>query len=234
MVDFEGRHVAVTGGSGALGSAVVEALVEAGAVCHLTCLNDEERERCPSHERVEIVSPVDATNEGQVESFYSRFESKALWASIHIAGGFAFGPIESVSEADFRAQLDINAVTCFLACREAVKAMRRTGHGGRIVNVASRPGVMPELGENMVAYTASKAAVVGVTQALGAEVASEGIWVNAVVPSIIDTPTNRESMPDAPHDDWATPAQIARTILFLASTSNEATRAGLVPVYARS
>lgn len=234
MKDLEGRHVAVTGGTGGLGGAVVDALLAAGAHCHLTCLTDDERDACrhAGHERVTLAAPVDVAHESMVAPFYEGIPS--LWGSIHLAGGFAWGPVESVSEAELRAQMDMNAVSCFLCCREAVKAMRRTGAGGRIVNVAARPGVMPELGASMVAYTASKAAVVAMTAALGAEVASEGIWVNAVVPSIIDTPANRQAMADADHDAWAAPEDIANTIVFLASPGNHATRSGLVPVYARS
>jgi NAD(P)-dependent dehydrogenase (short-subunit alcohol dehydrogenase family) len=86
----------------------------------------------------------------------------------------------------------------------------------------------------MVAYTASKAAVAAITQALADEVAPDGILVNAIVPSIIDTPANRKAMPEADHDKWPKPAEIAETIVYLASSSNRSTRAALVPVYGRS
>jgi len=86
----------------------------------------------------------------------------------------------------------------------------------------------------MIAYTAGKAAVAAITRALAAEVAPEGILVNAVAPSIIDTPANRAAMPKADHSLWPTPAQIAETIAFLASPGNEVTSGAVVPVYGRA
>jgi NAD(P)-dependent dehydrogenase (short-subunit alcohol dehydrogenase family) len=143
-------------------------------------------------------------------------------------------PIENTSKDDFLAQLSTNALTCFLCCREAVRIMKSRGAGGRIVNVAARPALFPELGAGMVAYTAAKAAVAAITQSLAAEVAASGILVNAVVPSIMDTPANRKAMPAANHDAWPKTHQVASTIAFLVSPDNTVTRAALVPVYGRS
>jgi len=128
--------------------------------------------------------------------------------------------------------LDMNAVTAFLCCREAIKNMR--GRGGRIVNVSAQPGVEPRRGAGMAAYAASKAAVSALTLSLAEEVASEGIWVNAVVPSIMDTEANRRAMPKADHSKWPGLDEVAATIAFLASPQNAVTRAALVPVYGRS
>jgi len=86
----------------------------------------------------------------------------------------------------------------------------------------------------MAAYAASKAAVSALTLSLAEEVASEGIWVNAVVPSIMDTEANRKAMPKADHAKWPKPEEVAATIAFLASPQNAVTRAALVPVYGRS
>ncbi len=104
--------------------------------------------------------------------------------------------------------------------------------GGRIINVAARPALVPAGG--MLAYTTSKAAVASLTQCLAAEVIGESILVNAVVPSIIDTPANRSSMRDADHASWPKAAEIAEAIAFLASPSNRLTSGALVPVYGRA
>ena len=130
--------------------------------------------------------------------------------------------------------LDLNVLTSFLCCRAAAETMRRTGRGGRIVNVAARPALEPRSGAGMVAYTASKAAVAAMSEALAQELLGDSILVNAVAPSVIDTPANRKAMPKADHATWAKPAEIAATIRFLVSPDNKVTRGGIVPVYGLS
>ena len=100
------------------------------------------------------------------------------------------------------------------------------------MNVGARPALVPAGG--MVAYSTSKAGVVSLTQCLSEELAGDGIWVNAVVPSIMDTPGNRAAMPDADHAAWPSVADVARTVAFLASPDNAVTRGAVVPVYGRS
>lgn len=236
---FDGRHIVVTGGTGALGSAAVGLFLESGAVCYIPCFHRDELKRFPYTDRCQIAEGVDLTDEPSVESFYKRFDgagSPRLWGSIHIAGGFAMSPATSVSKADFVKMMQLNALTCFLCCREAVKRMRAgaPSPGGRIVNVAARPGLIPDQGAGMVPYAASKAAVAAITQALAAEVAVDGVLVNAVVPSIMDTPANRQSMPSADFAKWPKVEEVAATIAFLASPQNAVTRGGLIPVYGRS
>jgi NAD(P)-dependent dehydrogenase (short-subunit alcohol dehydrogenase family) len=130
----------------------------------------------------------------------------------------------------------LNAGTCFLCCREAVKAMRAAGRpaedGGRIVNVIARPAIEPTGG--MLAYSTSKAAVASLTQCLAKEVVDDGILVNAVAPSIMDTPANRAAMPDADFDAWPKVEEVARTMVWLASPANALTTGTLVPVYGRA
>lgn len=139
-------------------------------------------------------------------------------------------PIEETDRAALMHMLEMNLVTCHLCCRAAVRALTS---GGRIVNVASRPALEPRTGAGMSAYTASKAAVAALTQALAQEVAERDILVNAVAPSIIDTSANRAAMPNAEHASWPRPEAIAATIAFLASPENRTTRGGIVPVYGR-
>lgn len=223
----------MTGGTGALGSAVVGNLLERGGHVHVPVFAEQELERFPhrDHPRVTTVAGVDLTDEASAESFYA--SRPPLWASLQIAGGFAMAPLEETSADDLRRMLERNLTTCFLACREAVRRIRAASHGGgRLVNVAAKPALVPTGG--LAAYVASKAAVVGLTQTLSEELAPEGIWVNAVVPSVMDTPANRAGMPDADHDAWPAVADVAETLAFLASPSNRVTRGALVPVYGRS
>jgi NAD(P)-dependent dehydrogenase (short-subunit alcohol dehydrogenase family) len=210
---MQGRHVVVTGGNGALGGAVVAWLEARGA-----------------HVHVPDLATVDLTDEAAATAYYAA--RPPLWASIQLAGGFAMANLTETSLADFEKQWRTNAVTCFLACREAVRAIRKAGGGGRIVNVAARPVLVPTGG--MTAYAAAKASVAAITQGLAAELAGEQILVNAVVPSLIDTPANRAAMPNADHAAWPKPAELAEAIGFLVSPDNAVTSGALVPVYGRS
>ncbi len=231
-MDYRERHVIVTGGTGALGAAVVGALVEAGATCHVPYVVAAEAERFAlrRHERVKLVAMSDLGDEADVARLFSSVSQ--LWASIHLVGGFAMAEVAQTTKAELMKQIEMNLVTAFLCSRGAVNAM--TGRGGRIVNVAARPALEPRSGAGMAAYTASKAAVVAFTIALSEEVAKLGILVNAVAPSIMDTAANRAAMPKADHAAWPKVEEVAATILFLASPQNAVTRGAIVPVYGRT
>jgi NAD(P)-dependent dehydrogenase (short-subunit alcohol dehydrogenase family) len=225
--------IVVTGGTGALGAGVVELFLSRGATVHLPMMEAALPAHLPwrEHARVKPAPGVSLDDEAQVTQFYAALPS--LWASVHLVGGFAMAKLAETSLADFEKQWRMNTVTCFLACREAVKAIRRSGtSGGRIVNVAARPVLSPTGG--MIAYVASKAGVAALTQSLAPELLAENILVNAVLPSTIDTPANRKAMPGADHDSWPKPAQIAETIAFLASPENSLTTGTLVPVFGRA
>ena len=231
-MDYRDRHVIVTGGTGALGAAVVGALVDAGATCHVPYVVAAEAERFAlrQHERVKLVAMSDLADEADVARLYGSVDR--LWASIHLVGGFAMAEVAQTTKTELMKQIEMNLVTSFLCSRGAVNAM--TGRGGRIVNVAARHALEPRGGANMTAYTATKAGLAGLTQALAEEVAKDRIWVNAVAPSIMDTPANRAAMPKADHAAWPKVEEVAATILFLASPQNAVTRGAIVPVYGKT
>jgi NAD(P)-dependent dehydrogenase (short-subunit alcohol dehydrogenase family) len=224
--DLRDRHVVVTGGTGALGSAVVEALRASGAICHLP-VRKAGTDATPG---VLVTAGIDVADEGAVTRYYAGLPP--LWASVHLAGGFAGAPLLESSLALLRAQLDVNLVTAFLCSREAVRAMRRTAGAGRIVNVASRLAVSPAGGA--LAYAAAKAAVAAFSSSLAAEVRDDGIVVNTIAPSVIDTPANRAAMPKADFSRWASPAAVAEVIRWLISPLNTLVSGAVVPVYGRA
>jgi NAD(P)-dependent dehydrogenase (short-subunit alcohol dehydrogenase family) len=230
MMDFSGKHVVVTGGTGALGGAVVGALLATGASCTVPYQHDAEAQRFPhrGNPKAKLIAVADLADEATVAKAYGGLE---LWASIHIAGGFAAGKVADTGRAALMAQLDGNLVSCFLCCRAAVNAMAA---GGRIVNVAARPALEWRAGAGMAAYTVAKAGVAALTVALAEEVAKDGILVNAVAPSIMDTPANRAAMPKADHALWPKVEEVAATILFLASPDNRVTRGAIVPVFGKA
>jgi NAD(P)-dependent dehydrogenase (short-subunit alcohol dehydrogenase family) len=227
-LDFSGKQVVVTGGTGALGRAVVEAFLDAGATVTVPHRGAAPAEM-PRSDRLRLVGAVELADEAHVMRFYA--DLPELWASVNAAGGFAAAPATETPLAALRAQLDQNLVSAFLCSREAV---RRIGKGpGRIVNVASRAAIEPTGGS--LAYTIAKAGVVALTRALADEVKGadgSSILVNAVVPTVIDTPANRKAMGSSPDvvARWRKPADVAATILWLASPANRVTTGAIVPV----
>src|SRR5688572_7391132 len=148
-LDLKGKQVVVTGGGGALGSAVVEVLKAAGAECLVPLRS----------------AGVDLTDEASVAKFYAGVPR--LWASVHCAGGFAMAPFAETPLSLLKSQLDVNLTTAFLCCREAVKRIRAASGEGRIVNVTSKAADVASGGA--VAYAASKAAVSQLTRSLAEE-----------------------------------------------------------------
>jgi NAD(P)-dependent dehydrogenase (short-subunit alcohol dehydrogenase family) len=223
--DLEGRNVVVTGARGGLGGAVVAALRARGARCHLP-------QRAPAGPEADpgtvVTGGLDLTDEGAVRGYYAALPP--LWASVHLAGGFAGAPLVDTSLALLRGQLDVNLVTAFLCCREAARGLKARREG-RIVNVASRAALVPAGGS--LAYAASKAAVVALTQGLAAELRDDGILVNAIAPATIDTPKNRTDMPASDKSRWASPEAIAEIVAWLISPSNTLVNGAVVPVYGR-
>lgn len=223
---FEGLEIVVTGGTGGLGRGVVAALLEEGATCWIPNVDARLSADFPykDHERVHLVEGVDMLDEAQVTAFYGQVGR--VYASIHLVGGFRMAPLAETSAADFDKMLKLNAVTAFLCSKAAVARMQG---GGRIVNVAARPALTPSAG--MLAYAVSKAAVVSLTTSLAEELKPQGIWVNAVAPSIMDTPDNRKAMPKADHAKWPKVEEVARAINYLASPANALTTGLVMPVY---
>ena len=239
MVAFHGSHVVVTGGTGALGTAVVAALRAAGAVCHVTNMVAAELEQYPHRNDpgVHVTTGLDLADEAAVRRFYAALPP--LWASIHLAGGFAMSPVAETSAADFADQFQMNALSAFLCSAAAIRAIRARAapgpggaKGGRIVNVAARPGLEPRLGSGMVAYATAKAAVAAMTQALAAGNLGRGDLGQrggAVDPRHPGQPRRDARCADL--TSWVAPSAVAEVIAFLASPDNRVTRGAVIPVY---
>jgi NAD(P)-dependent dehydrogenase (short-subunit alcohol dehydrogenase family) len=180
----------------------------------------------PRSERLRLAGGVELADEAHVMRYYADLPD--LWASVHCAGGFAAARAVETPLVALRGQLDENLVSAFLCAREAVRRMG--DRGGRIVNVASRAAVEPRGGS--LAYTIAKTGVLALTRALADEVKDAGILVNAVVPTVIDTPANRKAMPSPPEvvARWSQPADVAAAILWLASPANRVTTGAAIPV----
>lgn len=209
------KAAVVTGGTGALGRSVVAALLGTGWTVHVP-FTSEAPEPAPEGSPGTLrAARADLTDPGAVERFFTGVtaSSGGLHLLCNLVGGFASGAAEDTDPSVWERLLAVNATAPFLAIRGAVPLLRAAG-GGAVVNVAAAGLSEPRPG--MAAYLASKAALASLTRSLAREFAPDAITVNAVAPTIIDTPANRRAMPDADRSTWLGPSEIADVVLFLA------------------
>jgi NAD(P)-dependent dehydrogenase (short-subunit alcohol dehydrogenase family) len=228
--------IVVTGGTGALGSAVVAELLACGARVVTTWVIEAERDRLSAelgdHELLELVE-ADLLAEGGPDAAIAAAAGRPpLAALVNLVGGYAQGGRVHEAPADeLERMLALNVMTAFRSCRAALPAMVAQG-GGSIVCVGAKAALQPFSGAS--GYITSKAAVLAFVGALAVEYRDDGIRANAVLPSVIDTPANRAQMPDADHSTWVPPVQIARVIRFLCSPDSAPTSGAAIPVYGRA
>ncbi|WP_158056280.1 SDR family oxidoreductase [Halorussus halophilus] len=233
--EYADQTVLVTGASGALGSAVCQTFADTGATVAATDVvepDDDSAALDPAaSERIHFYQG-DFTDESEVERVVSEVadDHGGIDALVNVAGTWKGGsPIEDTDVDTFDLLLDVNLKTMFLASKHALPHLKeRDGQQGAIVSVSARASL--EGGEGDGPYRASKAGVRLLTETIAEE--NEGVVrANAVMPSVIDTPANREMMPDADHETWVAPEDIAEVMLFLCSESASVTSGAAVPVY---
>ena len=221
--------VLVAGGTGALGEAVVDQLLEAGYAVTATWIVPAERERAREREGLTLIE-ADLTDHDSAAAAVASVADLA--AVVNLVGGFSMGPkVHETDPADFERQMRLNLTPAFLLAHAAMPRLVERG-GGAFVGVSTRAAVQPFAGA--AGYVTSKAAVLAFVKALDADYRDAGVRCNAVLPSVIDTPANRESMPDADWSKWVAPAEIARVIRFLVSDESKPITGAGVPVYGRA
>jgi NAD(P)-dependent dehydrogenase (short-subunit alcohol dehydrogenase family) len=231
MVRGMARSVLVAGGTGALGGAVLNELVEHGYPVTATWLVDRERDRIEQSlgDRVQLVQ-ADLMDPGQVQDAVDRVGD--LGAVVNLVGGYqSGGRVHETEPDDFHRMLHLNLVPGFLLARAAMPKLIEAG-GGAYVGVSARAALRPFKGA--AGYITGKAGVIAFVQSLAAEYRDDGIRANAVLPSTIDTPANRAQMPDADPSKWVPPQEIARVIRFLVSEDSAPTSGATIPVYGRA
>lgn len=229
--DFHDKTVLITGAAGNLGRAVADAFARAGARLVLV---DRPGVSPTLPAGAHLAVEADLLDAGAVK----RAVEQAIGSAKHIdvvcnlAGGFGMGPVVGEgADAQWERMFDMNLRTVLNVSRAVVPHMIAAG-GGKIVNVGANSAArgLAQMG----AYCASKDALARLTEALSAEVRDQGVHVNAVLPSVLDTPENRAAMPDADASRWVDPAALADAILFLASDAARAIHGALLPVVNRA
>lgn len=228
------RTALVTGGSGGLGSAVTVAFLDAGWRVVVPWVAEAELSRLREHERLERVR-ADLSEPEPVREAVARavaVPDAPLRAVVNLVGGFAMGGrVHETDIVEFERQVRLNLRPTYLVSQAALPHLIAAG-GGAIVCVSSRAALRPFPGA--AGYITGKAAVLALVDAMAAEYTRDGVRVNAVVPSVIDTPANRAAMPDADHSSWVSPEQIATVIRFLCEEGSGVVSGAHVPVYGRA
>jgi NAD(P)-dependent dehydrogenase (short-subunit alcohol dehydrogenase family) len=229
----EKPSVLVAGGTGALGAAVLDELVESGYPVTATWVVDQERERVEQQfegrSGLALVQ-ADLMDPEAVDEAVGGVER--LGAVVNLVGGFSMpGRVHESGIEDFEQQLRLNLRPGYLLAQAGIPRMIENG-GGSFVGVSARPALQPFAGA--AGYITAKAGVLAFIRALDAEYRNEGVRSNAILPSVIDTPANRRNQPDADHSKWVPPQQIAKVVRFLVSDESAPTSGAALPVYGRA
>jgi NAD(P)-dependent dehydrogenase (short-subunit alcohol dehydrogenase family) len=228
------RSALITGGTGGLGAAVVRSFLESGWRVVVPWVAEEEVQRVPEHDALELhqADLFDPDSVGAVVAVAAAAPDAPLRAVVNLVGGYsAGGRVHETPLDDFRRQLALNLEPTYLVVSASVPHLIAAG-GGAIVCVSARPAVRPFSGA--AGYITAKAGVLAFAMAVAAEYRDDGVRCNAILPSVIDTPGNRLSQPDADHTRWVTPEEIAGVVRFLCSDESAPVSGAGVPVYGRA
>jgi NAD(P)-dependent dehydrogenase (short-subunit alcohol dehydrogenase family) len=232
---LQDKTVLITGATGALGSAVTREFAKTQANLALTGRSEEKLERLAIEialpaERV-LTIPADITRTDDISRLIEAITAHfgQIDVLLNVAGGWSGGkPVGETSVEDWDHMLALNLRSAFLLSRAVLPGMIEAGWG-RIVHVSSKTAVAPRA--KQAAYATSKMGVITLTETIAAEVKDSGITANVILPSIIDTPANREFMPKADPAKWVPPERIAATMRFLCSDNAASTNGARIPIY---
>jgi NAD(P)-dependent dehydrogenase (short-subunit alcohol dehydrogenase family) len=227
----------VTGGTGGLGTAVVGRLLDDGWRVVVPWVFESELEDLPRREEMQLLEAdlFDGAAVEKVVSLAASEQDQPLRGLVNLVGGFAAGSrVHETPIEDFEKQFRLNLRATYLMTQAALQRMldNEPPARGSIVCVGTRAALQPFRGA--AGYIASKAAVIAFAQAVAVEYKDDFIRCNAVLPSVIDTPANRASMPNADHAKWVAPAEIAGVIAHLLSEDARPTSGAAIPVYGRA
>lgn len=235
-VEFENQLVVIPGGTGGLGQHVTGRFLAEGADVVVPFVSEQElytfRANHADADRVRF-ERLNALDSAKVERFFERLMTSrgAPDVLVNLVGGYLFGPSVVESEPEhFTRMLNVNFYATFNLCRSALHHMLQRGTG-KVVNMGAKGGLHGTA--HHAAYSVAKSAVIRLTESLADEFKETGININCVLPSIINTPANRQDMPDADHSKWVAPEDLAEVIIFLASPRARAIHGACIPVYGR-
>jgi NAD(P)-dependent dehydrogenase (short-subunit alcohol dehydrogenase family) len=237
--ELNGKVAVISGAGGNLGLAVVRRLHTENVKLALIDRNEERLRQTLRAEKIDdsgvLVGPVDLTKKAEIDPFIEKVVATfgKIDILVHTAGGYKPGaPVYEMDESLWDFLLDLNLKIAFLLGGSVARAMIAKGTPGRIVNISGRAALGG--GATISAYSAAKAGLVRLTESMSAELLDRGITVNAILPSVIDTPQNRQSSPGEDYSKWVSPDSLADVIAFLVSDAAHDISGAAIPVYGRA
>jgi len=221
----------VTGASGNLGQAVIKKLIDRGFIVIGTVIpNDPVSMDLPVEKFEKVV--VDLMNEDAAQKFIDSVwvKYKSIDVAVLTVGGFAMGKIAETKTSDVQKQYRLNFETTYNVARPVFVRMMEQ-RSGRIFIIGSKPGLDSRNGKGMIAYSLSKSLIFRLAELMNDEAKGHNVVTSVIVPSTIDTPQNRQSMPDAKYDTWVKPEKIGDVILFYADEASSVIREPVIKVY---
>ena len=225
------KTVIITGGNGNLGTAVTKEFLDKNYRVVATVPDEKLKSEFQPHPNLDV-SVVNLMNEKETAGFIemSIQKYKSIDAALLLVGGFAMGDLAATSGDDIHKQIALNFETAYYVTRPLFDHML-ANKKGRIVFIGARPALNPAQGKGLVAYALSKSLLFKLADILNEAAKGINLTVSVIVPSTLDTPLNRKSMPDTDPDIWVKPGEIAETLEFLVSDKSTALRETVLKIY---
>ena len=231
VYDFSNKVVLITGGTGALGKAVVEAFTSSNAAAIATYITDKEAEKAKTRIGTLDLVKADITKEDQVRKLVSHVVQKhsRIDVLVNVVGGYIGGKkVSELEESEWDKMMNLNLKSAFLISKHVLPVMVLAKHG-RMIHISSRTGL--KSGGHDSAYAASKSGLIRLVESISEEVKEYGINVNCILPSVIDTDANRKAMPNSDFSKWVKTRDLASLVLFLCSEEANVMNGAAIPAY---
>jgi NAD(P)-dependent dehydrogenase (short-subunit alcohol dehydrogenase family) len=225
------KTVIITGANGNLGTAVTQKFLDKNYRVLATVSNEKAKSDFLPHPNLDIIA-VDLTNEKETHDFVQDSIQKygTIDSALLLVGGFAMGGLAETGGEDLRKQISLNFETAYFVTRPLFEHLTKNNRG-RIIFIGARPALNPGQGKGLIAYSLSKSLLFKLAEFLNEESKGTNVSVSVVVPSTLDTPLNRKSMPDVNPGNWVKPSEVADTLEFLVSDNSNALRETVLKIY---
>lgn len=225
------KTIIITGANGNLGSAVTQLFLDKGYNVLATVANEEGIKEMPEHKNL-AVEAIDLTNEEATAAFIEKAikSNGTIYAALMLVGGFAAGNITATTGSDIKKQIALNFETAYYVARPLLSHML-DNNSGRLIFIGSRPSIKPSDGKKFVAYSLSKSLLFHLAEFINEEAKGTHVTATVIVPSTLDTPANRKSMPDADPSKWVSTENLAQVLDFLCSDTAAPLRETVLKVY---